>query len=358
MKNKNVIRRHQKRKFALKVRRSNKARLMRQLDAGYIPWLEEKKKLGNRPSVLVVRAPKVFLLASKSTNKVLLGFIDALRKAAHAKPKTVHVKFSDTMSLHSCGTLLFVAELDRLKRVIGDSVKFTCSYPNVEKVEKVLQQIGAFSLFNKRHRLTVTEDDEDVFHWRYCTATDADPTDAVGFMDEINTRLAQEVGLSLGSGIGEAMTNCAQHAYPSEGGMKKGREKRWWMFGEVVESNLFVVFCDLGIGIPASLRKNWKEALSQLYRAPPRVEGKIIEAAFEVGRTRTNLDKQGKGMNDLKTVIDSARAGNLIVYSNKGRFSYKYEDGNVIKRVSGFPDSINGTLIQWSIPVSEVHRLN
>ena len=78
-------------------------------------------------------------------------------------------------------------------------------------------------------------------------------------------------------------------------------------------------------------------------------DGLIIKAAIEEGSTRTGALNRGKGLHQMVEFIKTVDGGYLSIYSNRGVYSIT----DRIESHRTYSESIFGTLIQWSIPLSE-----
>jgi len=74
-----------------------------------------------------------------------------------------------------------------------------------------------------------------------------------------------------------------------------------------------------------------------------------IRVAFELGKSRTKAQHRGKGLQELKTVIEGV-GGWLQVLSNNGLYRYAVNGKGETTR--DFADSIFGTVISWQVPVA------
>ncbi len=317
--------------------------------------LPESRVKGSRPDE--VFSPKNLSLMGVENQHEMTKFLRTLRKAAVQNRKVV-INFKRTELTHSCGTLLVVAEVDRMVRALGEKCDIGCTYPKTEKVEKVFQQIGLLKLLNKEHRLEITEEDRDVYHWRFATGIEVDPIQA----DPIFKGIKEQVPKTFRKivvGVEEAMDNSVHHAYIAQrgdrlSGTAESDARRWWLFAEVLDEWLHVNFCDLGIGIPKSLPSNWSEEAGDLVRlvvTRGKKDVRMIRRAFEVGRTRTEQEHRGKG---LKNIASAARdlGGLLTVHSNGGCVRFDYRNNSERVHEISHKRSILGTVVQWSIPLS------
>lgn len=319
-------------------------------------------KMRARPEPL--KAPRVIGLYNKNIQSELVVFLKNLRKACTTRD-SVKISFSGTEKVNSCGTLLMLAEIDRIVRSLGDRCRLTCGYPRDKTVEKVFQQIGLFSILGKPHRLRVTEEDTTVANWRYASDISVNQQSADALMKTIQAQLPEGYK-KLVSGVGEAMDNAVHHAYLRPRGDKlsgtaSADERRWWVFAEVLDEWLHVAFCDLGLGIPVTLPEKWAEQIEDIVKLTMLSHGKrdrnMIKRSLELGRTRTEQDHRGKGMrrNILKAAEDLG--GRLSVYSNMGAVGIDFSTAPHTYKDGAYTESILGTVIQWAIPVTETQDL-
>lgn len=304
-----------------------------------------------------VVAPKDIQLANQPQQHEVVRFLRKLRRES-LQQRRISVNFHRTERVHSCGTLLMLAEIDRIVRARAGRCELSCTYPHNEKVEKVFQQVGIFDLFGKAHRLEVTEDDVDVFHWMYASGVSVAPNQADSILKGIKSKIPRNFRKVV-VGVEEAMDNSVHHGYIAPrgdrlSGTEEADARRWWLFAEVLDEWLHVSFCDLGIGIPRSLPRMWAEEAGDLARltlTKGRKDAKMIARAFQVGRTRTAKDHRGKG---LKNIAAAAKelGGRLMVHSNSGTLVRDYRDDKETETLSSHKRSIMGTVIQWSIPLS------
>lgn len=158
----------------------------------------------------------------------------------------------------------------------------------------------------------------------------------------------------------EATNNAIEHAYDENVELKYSefKEKRWYAtasYDPSKDSLRYFVY-DHGIGIPESLRTKdfWRRGIADLFDKIGVTDNDTdtIDAAFELGKTRTNKDERGKGLKDMQNVIQQAGAGYFRVISGQGDYTLN-SDGVVKKRRHG--SHIGGTLIEWSIPISALN---
>ncbi|VVO05518.1 hypothetical protein PS834_03024 [Pseudomonas fluorescens] len=308
----------------------------------------------------LLTAPEEIGLHNRTLHDELVKFLQCLRKESLRQP-AININFSKTKKVYSTGMLLLLAEIDRTTRATSNHCKMTCGYPADDTVEKVFQQVGLFKIFGKPHRLEITAEDKNVINWKYASDVSVNPKSADVLMKAIKNKVPKGY-LRLVTGVGEAMDNAVHHAYVEPRGDRlSGRssadERRWWVFAEVLDGWLHVVFCDLGLGIPVTLPARWKEQIVDIVRlttlSPGKRDMRMIRRSLELGRTSTDQGHRGKGLK--RNILKAAEelGGKLNVYSNAGVIGVDCQSGVPIYTPGSFHRSILGTVIQWSIPVTD-----
>lgn len=314
-------------------------------------------------NVINIKAPKVFELRNKKQHKKLMQFILKIRAHVLTHNRKIRIDFSATESMVVCGTLRFFAELNLIKKEKRSLNLIACTYPKNNRVAQVLQHLGILKMLNCN--CSITPDRDDVINWKTASGENTDATN-IGEILETQSNLPKHKSKNLYRGVSEAMTNVSQHAYL---GLKQtSNHKSWWMFCKEENDQIFVAFCDLGVGIPItlpqSLEKNKEENLFVQVRNkffPNRkklTDGELIHAAIEVKRSRTKKNHRGKGLLDMIKVIGKTKCGNLAIFSNRGIYQYKLDDLNPIENTRSYKDSISGTLILWSLPLKNEGKNN
>jgi len=119
----------------------------------------------------------------------------------------------------------------------------------------------------------------------------------------------------------ELMTNVKQHAYHDR---NNNMSARWYAYAEDCKKNIKFVFLDTGVGIPATIRKNWSERIREGIKGiigGDSDDPTYIEAALNGEfRTETKQEHRGKGLPEIKNAIISAdnRLNDLKIVSGHG----------------------------------------
>lgn len=315
-----------------------------------------KKARRNRPIATqrllgfkILQAPRHFELSGYQNRYELLTFLNRLRQLLIVEKSKVLVDFTMTAKMWSGGTLLFLAELHRCKKLLGDAMPLRCNPPRNVKVAQVLKQIGAYELM--RYNKNINTSFSDVIHWRYASGHQVEGEKYENILGSYEGRVAETLLGSLFRGITEAMTNCHHHAYiqvRSDGLEYQDIQKNWWMFSQEKDGFLTVVFCDLGVGIPNTLPTK-KPGIWERIKSAGKAgsDSSIIEKAVEDSVSRTGKRYRGKGLKQLLEAVQATDGGALRIFSNRG--CYTFSDGKIA--LKDFTGSIMGTLIQWKVPI-------
>ncbi len=296
-----------------------------------------------------ISAPEEFTVSDDLARKALLGFFKELRYQTATEGKSVQIDFASTKRMYADGTILFRAEISRLIELLPRATKIRCKPPRNLKVSQVLKQVGIYDLLRCACKVTPTF--ADVVYWRAASGVEVlgeKYDDILGPYDGV---ISEEVSKGLYRGLTEAMNNVHHHAYidiRADGLDTPSARKDWWMFSQKKDNRLFVVFCDLGIGIPRSLPKTipslWKR-ISDAVRGPR--DGLVIEETIKYSRTRTEKEHRGKGLKELVETIEAVPDSHLRIYSNRGCYTIQ----NKAHSSWSYQDSILGTLIAWTVPL-------
>lgn len=300
-----------------------------------------------------INAPEVFLIERDKERKELLDFLAQLRFVLMSEKKSVCIDFTNTKKMFANGTLLFYSELCRLNLLKDLVLKIRCTPPRNAKIFQVLQQIGIYQIVGNPGR-TVPATYSDVIEWRTASGNTVEGKKYDDVLGHYDGEIPEELGKGLYVGLTEAMTNCHNHAYiniRSDGLNISNEEKRWWMFSQKKGGKLTVVFCDLGVGIPETLKKthpNIFKKITSLFPFPKDAE--IIKGALNENKTRTGELYRGKGLRQLVDAVSKIKGSDLSIFSNYGCLAMKFPGR---EDLVDFKSSILGTIIQWNVPLSE-----
>jgi hypothetical protein len=312
----------------------------------------------------VIAVPEVLDMAANRRQTMEIAL--ACRENCFIKRRETLLDFGQTRKISSAAILYLVAEIDRCRRFQG-SPMLTGTYPKDSNLHRQMRDSGFFDALRVKSRLEGEERRYPMEYIKVVSGHEADGllarelrTKLLGPLDE---KLAQSAKSSFFRSLSEAMTNVSQHAYPEDWPAHKVKvvHKGWWMLGHInkLRRELKVMIVDQGIGIPRSLPRKYTmeviaHVLSLLGFVSP-TDSEMIRAAMEVGRSRMGQDNRGKGLNDLKKLIQACGTGRMRILSNRGEYVYSESahDG-ASERLITHEDSINGTFIEWTVPLNAI----
>ncbi|MGC0820784.1 ATP-binding protein [Pantoea agglomerans] len=286
------------------------------------------------------------------TNK----FINDLKDCTLKNKRRVLINFSETNFISAAAMLSLLAEVDVILRKSPHARRaISFSHPKNEKIESILKQVGFYDLLRKVKRKT--KDYDDVTFWKYTSGSLSQPVLANEMLAEIRKSLKSHNSKKLYRGFIEAMSNSVEHAYIEE---EPNSESKWWTFAGIHEDQVIVVICDKGVGIPSTLPNTQGPNILRSFFETLGVslnnvaDSSYIKAAASLSRTRTGQANRGKGFTDITSVIDTIGSGMLSIFSNKGRYIYKGNQGLINDMVKDYKTSVCGTIVEWVFPLKNL----
>lgn len=269
----------------------------------------------------------------------------------------IMLNFDDTEKVTASAMLSLLADIDQqIKKSHLGYRLISFNHPADEKVKSVLKQVGFYDLLKKEP--PKVEDFDDVIFWRYSSGVCSEPLLAHSTIQEMKKELELKASRKLYRGFSEAMANSVEHAYSTNRCLQKidkeSAFEKWWCFAGIKDDNLVVVICDKGVGIPKTLpitQKDIIRTILAMMKIVKPTDAEYIKAASNLKETRTKLANRGKGISDMKAVIDAHGDGSLTIFSNKGRYTYSGDRGIVRELIFDYAHSVRGTIIEWSLPL-------
>ncbi len=335
------------RRFARKAKSSSRSERARERVSD-----RTNRKFSNRKVVL----PAEISLNRAAHRGLLLEALRSLREhLCNEDVSMVTIDFSKVTQLLPCGTILLIAELERFLEDPRYKSRITATYPEDEVVEQLFQHVSILEKLGCPPRIKKI-DSEKVVVWLYQSGTEGNLDSVVGNLPALLTSgRNMELRIAVNSGMAEAVANSSEHAYISKrpDGMEIDSPTKWWIFAKQENDEIFLVICDLGVGIPGSLPETRGEELENFVKTmigKKREDHQLIKFAMKLGRSRTNLNHRGQGLKDILKVVTTQRVGSLGIYSNKGVYNH---DGPTARTFGcSEPESIMGTVVQWRVPVA------
>ena len=303
----------------------------------------------------LIRASEVISIATESDRQNLLQFIADVR-ALGAEPRPCRLDFRATRRIMADGMILLRAELCEMLRSAPLKHHLRCIPPHNIRAKEVLYQAGIFDLLGQE--VAIRPRHPDVVHWRSAHGDRAEGEKSEQVLGSFEGQIARELMSGLFVSISEAMTNTAQHAYipPADNSDPVIREhcrpdaekgRGWWMFSQEKDQQLYVVFCDLGIGIPGSLPNTKPRVFRRLLQlGVGNRDSKYIEFAVQDSTSRTGKHYRGKGLGQIaKDLLQYDSKSEIVIFSNRGCCQYRKNQQEPVSY--DYKQSIQGTVICW-----------
>nr|DAP98495.1 MAG TPA: hypothetical protein [Caudoviricetes sp.] len=311
-----------------------------------------------------VIAPYKIILA-KEIGYEFVAFKEELEEKAKLAARSrsrLKLNFRDTDIIDAAACSVLIAVLDTIKSQYR-TLKFQIVRPKSKPadhrkhipydVDAIFCHIGLYKSLGFNY--TSSSSQENVKCWHYVYSDSADGEITKPLLDELKSMGVKGIYPSYI----EAIANAVEHAYAQN--IYSEREfpiKRWWMLLAILEGKLSLFVCDLGHGIPNTLEKTQKaNVLSAIWNrlkqlGKPTKDCLYIKASTLIKETRTGLGHRGKGGSDIRSFIDKTPGSRLIIRSNRGMYVYNGKDKPDLTKESRY--SINGTVVQWNIPLQEI----
>ena len=159
-------------------------------------------------------------------------------------------------------------------------------------------------------------------------------------------------------GLGEAIQNVQDHAYPDDVEFAEPPVKRWWMTGAVepAKRRFNVVIYDQGVTIPISIprwslfrdfKTSFLNAVGREFDpSEPDKDGEAIAQAVQFGRSSTGKPWRGKGLPLMREIVENSAGGTLRIFSRRGEYVYR---AGQEASCHSHTVSLSGTLVEWDL---------
>lgn len=322
----------------------------------------------NRKNAVIIYLPEVMDFEDNyDITMIHINAISALvslinRNGGRILPRGAYnlasVNFDSLKSISTEAALVLTAEISNWEDSVRNKLR-----PIIKKwddaVYSQLHDLGFFDLFtnkpDKKPKVNSEASDKKLVRYQkgICNLKGTAQTLKKNIHGIVGSKI--DTWTFLHSGLDEAITNVIHHAYP-EGCEVRPKEKSWYLTASYSKANkeLKVAFFDQGVGIPntlstSKLKEKIKYYVSKFSQSKQTLDETMLEAAIEVGRSRTEEPDRGNGLPDLLEFIRQRKNGELNIYSAFGRYRFTALDGKESKKPSRLSLSMQGTLIVWRV---------
>ena len=326
-------------------------------------YLKKRKRLKDHKNrkYEILDAPEFMSLKSNFNDVVI--FFNKLRDKTTGSQKVnrMLVNFETISVLKSGAALILAAELYRWQAL--NLIKLKPYKPERwdSNVKRLFNELGLFDLLktSKKFRNTKPDAVGSQTFFTFLTGKTTDGALANTLMEKmspiINSHYNERL---LYVALSEAMTNVLNHAYPDYSDVfNSDLKNRWWLSGSFDRDTkiMSVLLYDQGVGIPKTLPSKpvlYKNILRFLNEKRYAItdQGRLIQAAVKVGRSRTEEGHRGKGLKQILKFSSDSKFGRLYIVSRKGEYFF---DEDCIEKTNNCSVELGGTFIQWEIKLEK-----
>jgi hypothetical protein len=267
--------------------------------------------------------------------------------------------FTKIKRITPSAALVLAAEYDRTRQIMGRTPLAVSLKDWDPEVRALLQEIGFFGLLDIEQNITAPPElARMVLPFR--SGAKVEPTQVSGPDSVIGDLFAfigkdPKMETQLYAAVIEAMNNVRDHAYPQIYFDGVRHVRNWWLTGAADRESrrLTLSLYDQGVTIPVSLpttigRENIVRAFFALFNSPydpldTEDDGRAIETAMQLSKTRTGLGHRGLGLAKIREVVDGLNGGRLRVISRCGEFIAEPSRKPVVKTSA---IALEGTLVE------------
>lgn len=349
-------------RFTYKQRLRQQRILKRKFYRRQIRFLKKRQYLAEtgQYELIPLFLPRDSDLHGNSEN--FLKFINEIRNIVYHNKRRCMIRFDNCDSISDEAAIVLAAEVQRLEQFCygGGKRPITGNYPSNQAIFSKLSLLGFFEHLKIHAPIRSLSQTQKYIQIKSGIRVKASLIEALyNLVFENKFLLKAQIRKDLYRGLSEAMQNVANHAYEDLPGHQFSVpviRGTWWMscFRDDHERTFGAYFYDQGVGIPATVpfrHGTWlADAIAKL--GIGNADADMIQAAMEIGRSKTNLSNRGKGMLDLKRILDD-NLGELRITSGLGRYRISNLGDGPKEELSTSTVKLNGTLISWKIQLSD-----
>jgi hypothetical protein len=282
-----------------------------------------------------------------------LTFLVRLREELLAGRKyNVLIDLSPLEEISLPAAVVLLAEVSRCLLYVRSHKKIRGNYPKTDRAQQILADIGFFAAFGaKKPRPLIPKSDR--VYVRTACGNQSDGRYTRQFLALFHRVMGLPVVASkrLYSALLECMDNVKSHAYDVADKTGPDTIGEWWLcgFADPIRQQLALVFYDLGVGIPGTIKRRRSLRFRHYLNF---TDSKILRRAVVTGLSSSSSARRGTGLPSLREFVDVAPGGFLRVISGKADFTYERRPARI--SVKDIDPGIAGSLIVWTVQGSRV----
>lgn len=295
-----------------------------------------------------VKVPDVFSL-SKNIENTVAFFAEVFRVInICSRRQKIFFDLSHIQEVTVDAIMYLIAIISNARRLQILEIECGGNMPLNNKARASFEKVGFYDYVQASRKIPLKKDTDRI---KIAHGTKANGVITSSICDFVNEKIGAQNNMytkRLYPMLVELMTNVKQHAYREVVG---NMIPEWYVYVENCQSDIRFVFLDTGVGIPSTIRKNWRERIND------KVKGIIgskaddplyIEAALHGEfRTETKQGHRGKGLPEIYSAIvtSASRLNNLTIVSGHAECNVAK---NGIEKRNYINATFEGTLFMWS----------
>lgn len=315
-------------------------------------WKEKNRRTlssnnSNDPHRIILHAPKE-LSVFEFTETSLIFFEDVMNKIKQCKLKSIlYFDLSQVEIITPDAVMYLIAIINNTKKLRMFEIACEGNMPKNPTARAVFQDAGFFKFVSAPYCRKLNDSTQ---HMKIQNGVNADNALAAAFCEFVHGHCAKDYKDTkrLYPMIVELMTNTYQHAYNSTGESDGHLEMNcnWYIFAQDIGEAIHFVFLDTGVGIPRTVARKTREAISDFFNANN--DPLYLESALkgDYSRSETKLNYRGKGLPGIYEDCQNGQLSNLKIISCKAKCIVNSDTSITSQSVDSY---FEGTLFSWDI---------
>jgi hypothetical protein len=270
----------------------------------------------------IIKVPKYFLLKDKH----IQNSISFLRKLVTSRSEIIAIDFSQMINSSKGDIMVFIAQIEKSGIEFGKLFIRKGKLPNSRIMKKLLLFSDKMVHENKPLPPNLTDAEK---------ASLINPRLIDDIVKDLRKIGIREYFIPFNIFLTEIIGNAVEHGI-------ENRKINWWLTQDINRENQSIsyTFVDMGNGI-IDTHKKAKLPFKYWFLGDNKI---VLDALYGRLGSSTKQPNRGKGLPQLRTLIESEIVSNLIIITNK--VSLRYENSSFM---SGKNPNFVGTYYSWTI---------
>lgn len=259
--------------------------------------------------------------------------------------KTIFIDISKITTLTNDALMYLLAIVNNLNNRYRSRYNFSGNNPEDSAVRAQFDESGFFKYVQRKRPVMMRQNSSNIqiiYGTQYNTNVAKKTSMFVSDLADVKRHICSFVYVMMI----ELMSNTYKHAYNRSNSVL---DPHWYCFAEYDKKDtVSFTFMDTGMGIPATVQKNFAEKIDFLgIKGDEKYVMSALDGAF---RTSTKQANRGKGLPKIKSFFTEGKIQNLKIITNSADVALT--DGGYC--TASVVPSLIGTLYYWEIKLSNL----